>query len=174
MSGLSLVPELLVTWLTTSEVFQTSSRSMCMSTASCGMQSSGCFERRPQLCVHWHSHWGWRDRLSTSQALRLPLRQLRVLRRRRDCTLALLLTTLTCTSTTAARSSEKEGLHSGPPPRNYGVYLGGGGTGPPPHNCGDYLAGGGTGPPTHNSGEYFVYCSASCKEDGPLRLVPSA
>ena len=127
------------------------------------------------------------------RALHLPQvpwlhqRQPRVLRRKRDCTLALLLTT--STGATSPCTSEEEGLHSGPPPHNVGEYLGGRGTGPPPHNvgdylggggtgpphnAGDYLGGGGTGPPPHNSGEYVVYNSASCKEDGPLWLVQSA
>ena len=79
-------------------------RAMCMSTASCGVHSSGCFDAsgwsrctwaciclkrqhvESRLCVFWRPHWGWGDRLSTPQAPRLPLRQRRVHRRRRDCT----------------------------------------------------------------------------------------
>ena len=95
-------------------------RSMCMSTASCGVHSSGCFDAsawsrctwaciclkrqlvESWLCVFWRSHWAWGDRLSTSQAPRLPLRQRRVHRRRRDCT-------------------------TGPPPHNTEELFGGGG-----------------------------------------------
>ena len=47
--------------------------------------TSGC-----EFCCH--SHWGWRDRLSTPQVWRLRQRRPRVLRRKRDCTLALFLT----------------------------------------------------------------------------------
>ena len=43
-------------------------------------------------------------------------------------------------SATTAGTSEEEGLHACPPPRNLevsGLYLGGGGTGPPLHNVGE-------------------------------------
>ena len=40
-----------------------------------------------QLCVGCVFPWGWRDRLSTPQVLRLPLRRPWLPRRKRDCTL---------------------------------------------------------------------------------------
>ena len=46
--GLGVYASSRVRGLTTSEVFQTFSRSMCMSTASCGVHSSGCFDASTQ------------------------------------------------------------------------------------------------------------------------------
>ena len=54
---------------------------------------------------------------------------------------ALFLTSSASTSATSLCSSEEEGLHTGLPPRNVGMYLGGGGTGPPPHIVGVYFGG---------------------------------
>ena len=82
--------------------------------------SSGCLH---QLCVGCVFPWGWRDRLSTPQVQRLPLRRPRLSRRKRDCTLALFFTTSASTSATSLCTSEEEGLHTALPPRNVGHVL---------------------------------------------------
>ena len=81
---------------------------------SCGVHSSGrvwCI-----LSCVWLSgcclcgHLGWGDRLSTPQVLRLLLHVPRLLRRKRDCTPALFLTSSVCSPAISLRSSEEEGL----------------------------------------------------------------
>ena len=114
--------------------------------------SSGCLHR---LCVGCVFPWGWRDRLSTPQVQRLPLRRPRLPRRKRDCTPALFLTTSVSSSASTLRTSEEEGLAHSLPPHNGEEFSGGGGIGPPPHKSGEYIGGGGTGPPPHNDGVYF-------------------
>ena len=116
-----------------------------------------CLKRRLVecwLCVFWHSRWVWGGRLSTPQVPRLCLRQLRVLRRRRDWHAALLLTASAGTSAGTLCTSEEEGLApstfldnvdegrvTGTPPYSDSGHLGGEGTGPPPHNAGEYFGG---------------------------------
>ena len=94
---------------------------------------------------------------------------------------ALHLTSPAASSTTAAGTSEEEGLHACPlphivevafylvsgdfgggrigtfslPPHDAGEYFGGGGTGLPPHNVREYFGGGGTGPSPHIVGVYL-------------------
>ena len=92
--------------------------------------SSGCLHQFVRwLCVF---PWGWRERLSTHQVQRLPLRRPRLHWRKRDCTLALFSTTSASTSATSLCTSEEEGLHT-LPPHNDGVYFGGRETGSRPH-----------------------------------------
>ena len=92
-------------------------------------------------------YWGWGDRLSTCQVPWLRQQQPRVLRRKRDCTLALFLTTSTGTSATSPCTSEEEGLHLRPSaqqrrvPRRRKDCT----SGPPPHTNGEHIGGGGTG-----------------------------
>ena len=90
-----------------------------------------------------------RQALHPPQVQRLLLRWPRLLRRKRDCTPALFLTSSATTSAMSLCTSEEEGLHTGLPPHNVGVFLGGRGIGPLPHNVGEYFGGGGTGPPPH-------------------------
>ena len=77
--------------------------------------------------------------LPSSQLPWFHQRQPRVPRRKRDCTLALFFTTSTGTSATSPCTSEEEGLHLRPLPRDAGVYFGRGGTGPPPHDKSEYF-----------------------------------
>ena len=122
-------------------------------------------------CLSCHSHWRWRDRLSTSQVRRLLLPEPRLLRRKRDCTppssshvrgalqrrRCVLRWRKDCTSGLPPHTA---GLYLGGRgaallPHNFRDFLGGGRTGLPPHNVGVYFGGGGTGSPPHNAGEYF-------------------
>ena len=69
-------------------------------------------------------------------------------------------------SSTAAGTSEEEGLHACPPPHIFEVAFplvsgdfGGGRIGTfslPPHNAGEYFGGGGTGLPPRNVGVYLM------------------
>ena len=113
-----------------SEVFQTFSRSMCVSTAT------GCLffvERLPSLLL------GVGRQALHPQVPWLHQRQSRVLWMERDCTLTLSLTASMSTSASSPCSSEEEGLHLTPLPRIAGRYFGGGGTGTPPHNIGLFV-----------------------------------
>ena len=63
------------------------------------------------VCVCWlYVHLGWGDRLSTPQVQRLLLHEPWLLRRKRDCTPALFLTSSVCSPAMSLRSSEEEGL----------------------------------------------------------------
>ena len=80
----------------------------------CGVHSSGriwCILSCVWLSGCWLcDHLGWGDRLSTPRAHRRLLRQPRLLRRKRDCTPALFLTSSLCTPALSLCSSEEEGL----------------------------------------------------------------
>ena len=117
------------------------------------------------VCSLW-SHWEWGDRLSTSQVLRLLLHEPWLHRRKRDCTPALFLTCSVSTSATSLCTSEEEGLHTALPPRNVGMYFGGGGTSPPPHNDGVYFGGRETGSRPHTD-----ECFMCHNEQDPLLFL---
>ena len=113
-----------------SEVFQTFSRSMCVSTAT---ECLFFVERLPSLLL------GVGRQALHPQVPWLHQRQSRVLWMERDCTLTLSLTASMSTSASSPCSSEEEGLHLTPLPRIAGRYFGGGGTGTPPHNIGLFV-----------------------------------
>ena len=70
----------------------------------------------------------------------------------------------TASSTTAAGTSEEEGLHTfSLPPHTAGVYFGGG-TGPPPHTDREYLGGGRTGLPPRTVGVLLVHLTVENNE----------
>ena len=114
--------------------------------------SSGCLHR---LCVGCVFPWGWRDRLSTPQVQRLPLRRPRLPRRKRDCTPPSSSHVRGVLQRRRCVLRWRKDCSSGLPPHIAGLYLGGRGTGLLPHNFGDFLGGGRTGLPPHNVGMYF-------------------
>ena len=79
---------------------------------------------------------------------------------------AVFLTTSASTSATSLCTSEEEGLHTGLPPRNVGMYIGGGGTGPLPHNVGVFFGGRETGSRPHSD-----ECFMCHKDEDPLFFV---
>ena len=94
-----------------------------------------CLVERCWLCVPLE----WGDRLSTPQVQRLLHHEPRLLRRKRDCTPALFLTSSVCTSTLSPCSSEEEGL--APLPSSSRCRGGLRRIGPPPHTAGKFLRG---------------------------------
>ena len=127
----------------------------------CGVHSSGGFDA--SCCIWLSVCWlcvplGWGDRLSTPHVQRLLLHEPWLLRRKRDCTPDLFLTSSVCASTMSLCSSEEEGLaplpsssqcrgvlrrrRDRPSSSQIRRVLRRGGTGPLPHNVGafdDYL-----------------------------------